>query len=107
MFCLPKELFRGIERVTKKHGIVLIFDEGNDGFQGCAWWCAVALQYQTRLNHVRKNYRRRSFQLVRMAERKRSWIAYPPVGPVYQAGTLSGNPVAMTAGIATLRNIKR
>jgi glutamate-1-semialdehyde 2,1-aminomutase len=29
-----------------------------------------------------------------------------PVGPVYQAGTLSGNPVAMAAGIATLRTLK-
>ncbi len=30
-----------------------------------------------------------------------------PEGPVYQAGTLSGNPVAMAAGIATLRELKR
>ncbi len=28
----------------------------------------------------------------------------PPLGPVYQAGTLSGNPVAVAAGLATLRN---
>ena len=30
-----------------------------------------------------------------------------PLGPVYQAGTLSGNPLAMAAGLATLRLIKR
>ncbi len=30
-----------------------------------------------------------------------------PVGPVYQAGTLSGNPVAMAAGLATLRTLKK
>ena len=30
-----------------------------------------------------------------------------PLGPVYQAGTLSGNPLAMAAGIATLRKLKR
>lgn len=30
-----------------------------------------------------------------------------PVGPVYQAGTLSGNPIATTAGIATLEILKR
>jgi len=30
-----------------------------------------------------------------------------PVGPVYQAGTLSGNPIAMTAGIETLKILKR
>lgn len=34
-----------------------------------------------------------------------NWVA--PQGPVYQAGTLSANPVAMTAGIATLRKLKR
>ncbi len=33
------------------------------------------------------------------------WIA--PEGPVYQAGTLSGNPLAMTAGLATLRETGR
>ena len=30
-----------------------------------------------------------------------------PLGPVYQAGTLSGNPLAMTAGIATLKEVKK
>jgi glutamate-1-semialdehyde 2,1-aminomutase len=30
-----------------------------------------------------------------------------PLGPVYQAGTLSGNPVAMAAGLATLRELER
>jgi glutamate-1-semialdehyde 2,1-aminomutase len=30
-----------------------------------------------------------------------------PLGPVYQAGTLSGNPLAMAAGLATLRELKR
>jgi glutamate-1-semialdehyde 2,1-aminomutase len=30
-----------------------------------------------------------------------------PVGPVYQAGTLSGNPLAVTAGITTLKILKR
>ena len=30
-----------------------------------------------------------------------------PAGPVYQAGTLSGNPLAMAAGIATLRELRR
>ena len=33
------------------------------------------------------------------------WLA--PLGPVYQAGTLSGNPIAMAAGIATLEELQR
>ena len=35
--------------------------------------------------------------------RASSWSSSRPLGPVYQAGTLSGNPVAMAAGVATLR----
>ncbi len=34
-----------------------------------------------------------------------NWVA--PAGPVYQAGTLSANPIAMTAGLATLKKIRR
>ena len=30
-----------------------------------------------------------------------------PSGPVYQAGTLSANPIAMTAGLTTLKKLKR
>ena len=33
------------------------------------------------------------------------WVA--PAGPMYQAGTLSGNPLAMTAGIETLKKLKQ
>ena len=38
--------------------------------------------------------------------RKEIFQHLAPLGPVYQAGTLSGNPVAMTAGITTLRILK-
>ncbi len=36
-----------------------------------------------------------------------SWTTWRPLGPVYQAGTLSGNPVAMAAGVATLTHATR
>ena len=35
----------------------------------------------------------------------RSWDLVAPAGPVYQAGTLSGNPLAMQAGLSTLREL--
>ena len=41
-----------------------------------------------------------------MAARRSSWTWSRPLGPVYQAGTLSGNPLAMAAGIATLCQLK-
>jgi glutamate-1-semialdehyde 2,1-aminomutase len=42
-----------------------------------------------------------------MAAAVKSWNSWQPAGPVYQAGTLSGNPLAMTAGIATLTELER
>jgi len=37
----------------------------------------------------------------------KSWTSFRPDGPVYQAGTLSGNPLAMAAGLAQLRELER
>ena len=37
------------------------------------------------------------------AVREKSWKSPAPAGPMYQAGTLSGNPLAMVAGIETLK----
>ena len=42
-----------------------------------------------------------------MADAPKSWIKLSPDGPVYQAGTLSGNPLAMAAGLAQLRELER
>ncbi len=39
----------------------------------------------------------------RSAAARTSWTCLAPLGPVYQAGTLSGNPLAVAAGLATLR----
>jgi hypothetical protein len=38
---------------------------------------------------------------------RKSWTAFSPDGPVYKAGTLSGNPLAMAAGLAQLRELER
>ena len=42
-----------------------------------------------------------------LGEGQRSWIFLAPNGPVYQAGTLSGNPIAMSAGFAMLSHLKQ
>ena len=55
-----------------------------------------------RPNDARQSDRRRFAGLRRSAAEPRSWPRSPRTGPVYQAGTLSGNPIAMAAGIATL-----
>ena len=58
-----------------------------------------------RLDHAGQNHRRRvADRRLRRARGHHEQVA--PVGPVYQAGTLSGNPLAVAAGLAMLRHLK-
>jgi glutamate-1-semialdehyde 2,1-aminomutase len=96
-----KEFLPGLRDITRSHGALLIFDEVITGFR-VAWGGAQALyDVKPDLTCLGKivggglpvgafGGRRDIMQLV------------APLGPVYQAGTLSGNPLAMAAGIATL-----
>src|SRR4029077_3619624 len=88
--------------LSAQHGVVLIFDEVISGFrvgfQGYAPIAAVTPDLVTYGKVIGAGFpvgayggRRDLMQLV------------APVGPVYQAGTLSANPVAMCAGLAMLR----
>ena len=56
-----------------------------------------------RPHDLRQGHRRRASRRPRSAAAPTSWTQLAPAGPVYQAGTLSGNPVATAAGLATLR----
>jgi glutamate-1-semialdehyde 2,1-aminomutase len=96
------EFLRTLARLTAHHGALLIFDEVISGFrvgfQGYAPLAAVTPDLVTYGKVIGGGFpvgayggRRELMQLV------------APVGPVYQAGTLSANPVAMYAGLATLR----
>jgi glutamate-1-semialdehyde 2,1-aminomutase len=96
-----KNFLPGLRELTQANGALLIFDEVISGFR-VAWGGAQALYHvQPDLTCLGKiiggglpvgayGGRREIMQLV------------APLGPVYQAGTLSGNPLAMAAGIATL-----
>ena len=95
----------GLREITRRHGIVLIFDEVITGFR-VAYGGAQALYGVTPdLTTLGKiiggglpvgAYGGRAEIMDRMA----------PAGATYQAGTLSGNPLAMAAGIATLERLK-
>jgi glutamate-1-semialdehyde 2,1-aminomutase len=96
------EFLRTLARLTAQHGALLIFDEVISGFrvgfQGYAPLAAVTPDLVTYGKVIGGGFpvgayggRRDLMQLV------------APVGPVYQAGTLSANPVAMCAGLAMLR----
>jgi glutamate-1-semialdehyde 2,1-aminomutase len=98
----PVEGFlQGLRQITADHGALLIFDEVMTGFRVHPGGAQALYGIQPDLTTLGKviggglpvgayGGKRQIMQLI------------APAGPVYQAGTLSGNPLAMTAGIATL-----
>ena len=100
---LPAEGFMQFMRdVTSAHGALLIFDEVITGFRlayGGAQELYGVLPDLTCLGKVIGG----GLPVGAYGGRRDIMSIVAPEGPVYQAGTLSGNPMAMAAGIATLR----
>jgi len=95
----------GLREVTAQHGALLIFDEVMTGFRvalGGAQTHFGVIPDLTTLGKVIGG----GLPVGAYAGRREIMQLVAPVGAVYQAGTLSGNPLAMTAGIETL-NILR
>ena len=104
---LPKpEFLAALRQQTEKHGVVLIFDEVITGFR-VAYGGAQSLYGikpdMTCLGKIVGG----GFPLAAYGGRKEIMQTIAPLGPVYQAGTLSGNPVAVTAGLKTLEILER
>jgi len=103
----PKEGFlEGLREITQKYGALLIFDEVITGFR-------VALSGAQGLYDVRPDLTclgkiiGGGLPVGAYGGRADIMAHIAPEGPVYQAGTLSGNPIAVAAGIATLRVLMR
>ncbi|MBM4288437.1 MAG: glutamate-1-semialdehyde-2,1-aminomutase [Deltaproteobacteria bacterium] len=99
----PKPKFLpGLRQVCHRHGIVLIFDEVITGFR-VAWGGAQerygVIPDLTCLGKVIGG----GLPVGAYGGRRDLMEQMAPVGPVYQAGTLSGNPLAVAAGLATLK----
>jgi glutamate-1-semialdehyde 2,1-aminomutase len=104
---LPRAGFlETLRKETKKHGIVLIFDEVMTGFRvsygGAQAYYGIKPD-MTCLGKVIGG----GLPVGAFGGRKEIMSTISPDGPVYQAGTLSGNPIAMTAGIETLKILSR
>ena len=91
----------GLRALADKHGCLLIFDEVMTGFRVARG--GAARRYGVRPDLVTLGKVIGGGLPVGAYGGRRDLMArVSPVGPVYQAGTLSGNPLAMAAGIATL-----
>jgi glutamate-1-semialdehyde 2,1-aminomutase len=103
----PKPGFlEGLREITREKGMVLIFDEVMTGFRVAPGGAQALYGVEPDLTTLGKiiggglpvgAYGGKTEIMDRVA----------PVGPTYQAGTLSGNPLAVAAGIATLKALRR
>ena len=97
---------RGLRDLCDEHGALFIFDEVLTGFRVAAngWWgLEGAIEgWQPDLFTFGKVIGG-GFPLAAVAGPAKIMDQLSPAGPVYQAGTLSGNPVAATAGLTTLQ----
>ncbi len=99
-----KGFLEALRELTEKNGTLLIFDEVMTGFRvakGCAQELFKITPDLTCLGKIIGG----GLPVGAYGGKKKFMEQMAPVGPVYQAGTLSGNPLAMTAGIATLTKV--
>jgi len=99
----PRDGFLAFLRdITRRHGALLLFDEVLTGFRvargGVAELSGITPDLATFGKVVGGGY-----PLAAFGGRRDLMEQLAPAGPVYQAGTLSGNPVAVAAGLAQLR----
>jgi glutamate-1-semialdehyde 2,1-aminomutase len=107
MGCVPPVdgYLAGLQRVTKEYGALLIFDEVMTGFRlglGGAQELYAIKPDLTCLGKIIGG----GLPVGAFGGRNEVMDILAPTGPVYQAGTLSGNPLAVTAGLTTLRILR-
>lgn len=103
---LPDTRFlRALRQVCDNHGALLIFDEVMTGFRVAGGSAQALYNIKPDLTTLGKIIGG-GLPVGALGGKKEIMQHLAPVGPVYQAGTLSGNPIAMAAGIATLTKIQ-
>jgi glutamate-1-semialdehyde 2,1-aminomutase len=99
------EFLTELRRLTERHGALLIYDEVMTGFR-LAYGGAQALFHQTPDLTVLGKIVGGGLPVGAYGGRADVMARVLPAGPVFQAGTLSGNPLAMAAGVATLLELR-
>lgn len=100
-----KGFLEGLRRFTKRYGALLIFDEVITGFRFCFGGAQNIFKVTPDLTCLGKIVGG-GFPLAGFGGRKDIMQLLAPEGKVYQAGTLSGNPVAVSAALAVLQRLK-
>jgi len=94
----------GLRELTRRHGALLIFDEVITGFRLCFGGAQTLFGIEPDLTTLGKIIGG-GLPVAAYGGRRELMEQVAPLGPVYQAGTLSGNPLAMRAGIETLKQL--
>jgi glutamate-1-semialdehyde 2,1-aminomutase len=103
MNCIPPKpgFLQGLRELCDQHGVVLIFDEVMTGFRVALGGAQSLYRVTPDLTTLGKVIGG-GMPVGAFGGRREIMEKIAPLGPVYQAGTLSGNPVAMAAGLKTL-----
>src|SRR2546426_3935397 len=99
-----RQFIEEVVKIAREHGALVIFDEVISGFRVALGGMAEVLGMRPDLVTYGKVIGG-GFPVACYGGRKDLMELVAPVGPVYQAGTLSANPVGMRAGLATLQKI--
>jgi glutamate-1-semialdehyde 2,1-aminomutase len=104
---LPKEGFlRGLREITAKHGSLLVFDEVISGFRVGPGGAQELYGIEPDLTCLGKIIGG-GLPVGAYGGRREIMASMAPEGNIYQAGTLSGNPLAMAAGLAVLKELRK
>jgi glutamate-1-semialdehyde 2,1-aminomutase len=96
---------QGLREITKREGALLIFDEVITGFRMAYGGAQSVYKIDPDLTVMGKIIGG-GLPVAAYGGKRRIMERVAPLGPVYQAGTLSGNPLAMRAGLATLPKLE-
>ncbi len=107
MGCVPPlpGYLEALREITAQHGALLIFDEVMTGFRVAFGGAQQRYGIKPDLTTLGKVIGG-GLPVGAYGGRKDIMSKVAPVGPIYQAGTLSGNPLAVAAGLAMLRHLK-
>jgi glutamate-1-semialdehyde 2,1-aminomutase len=105
--CIPPDegYLAGLRALTRRHGALLIVDEVMTGFRVALGGACELFELEPDLVTLGKIVGG-GLPVGVFGGRRELMEMVSPLGPVYQAGTLSGNPLAMAAGLATLRYLQ-